>query len=131
MIVTVMMVSMLRVTCRRERPSITLVSLKRCVFMAGEDLVHRSELTRQADRFPHPRGLRHDVESVDTRRAAVRFEQGGENPHDRGLAGAVGTEQREDASARHVEVHTLEHVQVLIGFPQPVDLYRRVVRFHA
>ena len=23
------------------------------------------------------------------------------------------------------------HVQVLIGFPQPVDLHRRVVRFHA
>src|ERR1700736_2957225 len=38
-IVTVMMVSMLRVTWRSERPSITLVSLKKCVFISSLLLV--------------------------------------------------------------------------------------------
>src|SRR6202011_4936446 len=67
----------------------------------------------------------------DARRAVIRFEQGGEDSHDRGLAGAVGAEQREDASARHVEVHTLEHMQFLIGLLQSMDLDRHVLLFHA
>jgi hypothetical protein len=92
------------------------------VLPAGEDLVHRRELTRQADRLPHPRRLRQDVESVDARRAVIRLEQGGENPHDRGLAGAVGAEQREDASTRHVEVHALQHLQFPKGLLQSMDL---------
>jgi len=97
------------------------------VLPAGEDLVHRRELAGKADRVPDLRGLRRDVEPADGGGAAVGLEEGREDPDERGLPGAVGAEQREDGPARHVEFDAPEDVQVLVGLPQPADLY---CRFH-
>ena len=91
----------------------------------GEDLVHGSELPGEAEGLPHVRRLRGDVEAIDRRRPRVGPEQGGEDLHDRGLAGAVGAEQREDAAPRHVEVHAAQHVQVLVGLLQSLHADRR------
>ena len=47
-------------------------------------------------------------------RPRVGLEQRGQDLHDRGLARAVGAEQREDAAPCHVEVHAAQHVQLLV-----------------
>src|SRR6185503_4263354 len=85
-----------------------------------EDLVHGSELPGQADGVPDLRRLRGDVEAVDAGRAGVGLEQGGEDPHHRGLAGAVGAEQGEDASPRDVEVNAAQHLELAVRLLQPL-----------
>ena len=85
------------------------------VLPAGEHLVDRGELAGQADRLAHVAGLGGDVEAVDRGGARVGLEQRRQDPHERGLAGAVRAEQREDAPRRHVEVDAAQHVQVLEG----------------
>jgi hypothetical protein len=41
-------------------------------------------------------------------------EQGRQDVHGRGLACAIGAEQREDAAVRNVEVDALQHVELLV-----------------
>jgi hypothetical protein len=62
-----------------------------------------------------PVRLRGDVEAVHARGAGVCLEQRGQDLDDSGLAGPVGAQQREDAAARHLEVHALQDVQLLVG----------------
>ena len=94
------------------------------VLPPGEDLVHGRELPGEADGLPHVRRLRGDVEAVDGGRPRVGLEQRGQDLHDRGLAGAVGAEQGEDAAPRHVEVHAAQHVQLLVRLLQALHADR-------
>jgi hypothetical protein len=98
------------------------------VLPPGQDLVDGRELPGEADGLSHVSRLRSDIEAVDAGSARVGLEQCGQDVDDRGLAGAVGAEECEDAPARHVEVHTREHLQVLVGLPQSVDLDCLAVR---
>ena len=83
------------------------------VLPAGEHLVDRGELAGQADRLAHVAGVRGDVEAVHGGGARVGLQQRRQDPHQRGLAGAVRAEQREDAARLDVEVDAAQHVQVL------------------
>ena len=94
------------------------------VLPPAEDLVDGRELSGQADRLPHVRRLRGDVEAVDAGRPRVGLEQGGQDLHDRGLARPVRAEQGEDAAPRHVEVHAAQHMQVLVRLLQALHLDR-------
>jgi hypothetical protein len=58
----------------------------------GEALVDRRVLPGQGDELPHLVGLRDDVVAADGGVALVGAQQGGEDPHRGGLAGAVGAE---------------------------------------
>ena len=88
------------------------------VLASGKDLVDRRELAGQADRLPHLRGLRGDIEAADIGAPGVGLEQGGQDVHNRGLARSVGAEQREDGASLHVEFDAAEHVQRLVGLLQ-------------
>ena len=55
-------------------------------------------------------------------RALVRTQQRGQHAHERGLAGAVGAEDREDHAARHVEVDAVDGAQA----PKLLDESARV-----
>ena len=76
-------------------------------------------------------GSRGDVEAVDGGRPRVGLEQRGQDLHDRGLAGAVGAEQGEDAAPRHVEVDAAQHAAgpgTTSPGPGPGSLRRRSSR---
>ena len=95
------------------------------VLPPGEDLVDGRELSGEADRLPHVRRLRGDIEAVDAGSARVGPEQRGQDLHDRGLAGPVRAEQGEDAAPRHVEVHAAQHLQLLVRLLQALHVDRR------
>ena len=61
---------------------------------------------------------------IDGGRPGVRLEQRGQDLHHRGLAGAVGTEQGEDAAPRDVELDAAQHVQLVIRLLQGVHVDR-------
>ena len=67
------------------------------VLEAGQVLVHRGVLAGEPDLLANLRRVAHDVEARDARRALVREQQRGQDPHRRRLAGAVRAEQPEDA----------------------------------
>ena len=76
------------------------------VLAARQVLVHRGVLAGQPDDAPHHLGLLGHVVAQDRGAAFVGLEDGGEDAHGRGLAGAVGAEQAEnrarlDLRARH------------------------------
>ena len=103
------------------------------VLPAGEHLVDRGELAGQADRLAHVAGIRGDVEAVDRGGARVGLQQRREDPHQRGLAGAVRAEQREDAPRPHVEVDAPQHLQVLerlLDAPHPDRGFEGLVGSH-
>jgi hypothetical protein len=79
------------------------------VLLAGQQLVDRGELAGDADRRADRVGLVGDVVAGDVGLAAGRADQGGQDLHRGGLAGAVGAEQREDRSFGDVQVDAVEH----------------------
>jgi len=101
MTAVVMMVSGLRLMCRRDRPREQLVRDRAGVLKVpqpgdqhevlppAEDLVDGRELAGEADRLAYVRRLRGDVEAVDPGGASVGLEQGRQDLHDRGLAGPL------------------------------------------
>jgi hypothetical protein len=91
-----------------------------------EDFVDRRELSGEADRLPHVRSLRDDIEAVDAGTSPVGLEQRGQDFHDRGLARPVGAEQGENAAPRHVEVHAAQHLQLLVGLLQTLHVDDRL-----
>jgi len=92
------------------------------VLPPGEDLVDGGELSGQADRLAYLRGLGGDVITVDGGGPAVGPEQGGQNLHRRGLAGAVGAEQGQDGARADAQIDALEHRVVAVGLGESGDL---------
>jgi hypothetical protein len=70
--------------------------------------VDRGLLQRDADRAPHRVGVADDVVARHARRAGGRAQQRGEDPHRRGLAGPVGTEEPVDLALAHGEVEPVD-----------------------
>ena len=89
------------------------------VLAPGEELVDGVVLHGQADPAPDLRGFPCDVEAGDLGAAAVRPQQGGEDPHRGGLAGAVGAEQPADGSGRHREVEPVERHGAAVALAEP------------
>jgi hypothetical protein len=48
------------------------------------------------------------------RGAAVRPDQGGQDPDQRGLAGSIGPEQGEHARGGHIEIDPPQHLDVAV-----------------
>ena len=66
------------------------------VLPAREELVDGRGLTREPDELPHALRVAGDVDPGDADGAAVGSEQRGDRTHERGLAGAVRSEQADD-----------------------------------
>ena len=75
----------------------------------GEQVVHGRELAGDPDERPHPVGVGDHVVTGDLHGAGVGRDQGGEDADDRGLAGPVRAEQREDRALVRGQVHLVEH----------------------
>jgi hypothetical protein len=72
-------------------------------------------LARNSDRVAHAVGLACHVVPRNPDLAVVWLEQGGEDPHHRGLARPVGSEEREDAAPLNGHVDTVEDDVVAEG----------------
>ena len=62
------------------------------------------------------------VLAVEVDRALIRRLQAGDDPQQRGLAGARGAEQRDQLAAGHVEAHVVEGDEVAECLAQVADL---------
>ena len=91
------------------------------VLFAGQILVHRRVLAGEPNALAHLARLARYVVAVHERSAPIGREQRAQDANHRRLAGAVRTEQRQDAPAFHGEVYALEHFQVLERLAQPGD----------
>ena len=72
----------------------------------GEIAVDRGVLPGDADPAPYPGRFPHQVVPGDPGRTAVRPQQRGQQPHRRGLPGAVGTEDPADRALGHGQVQS-------------------------
>jgi hypothetical protein len=88
------------------------------VLEAGQVLVHRGVLARQANLLAHPFGVTDDVEAHDAGRTLVRRQEGGQDPHRRRLAGAVRAEKPEDAARLDTEIHAAKRLHVAVALVQ-------------
>ena len=70
--------------------------------------IERGELSGQRDQPPDLSRLVDDVAAGDARVPGVRAQQRREHAHGRGLAGAVGPEQRHDRSGVDPQVEVLD-----------------------
>jgi hypothetical protein len=89
------------------------------VLGAGEQLVHRGELAGDPDRGTHRVRVPGHVMAADAHLAAVGADQGRQDVHRGGLAGAVGAEQREDRPLGNVQVDAVQHELVAERLAQP------------
>jgi hypothetical protein len=83
------------------------------VLVAGEVFIHRRVLAGQPDLATHGMGVGQHVDPSNRGPAGVRFQQGGEHPYGRGLAGTVRTEQPEHRAAGHGQVDPVERHHIL------------------
>ena len=79
------------------------------VLFAGEQLVHRRELAGDTDDRAHRIRFLGQVVATDGYLARVGADQGGQDLHHGGLAGAVGAEQREDRPLGDLQVDAVEN----------------------
>ena len=78
------------------------------VLPTGQVLVDRRVLAGQSDQRPHQRRLLQHVVPEHPGRTTVGPEDGGQDPHGGGLAGAVGAEEPEDGAFGHGEADPVE-----------------------
>ncbi len=91
------------------------------VLVYGEAVVERGLLEHHAEAAPRLQRLGDDVDAADPRRAAVGLEDGAEDVEQRGLAGAVGAEQREQLVRTHREADIVERQRAAITLGHAVD----------
>jgi hypothetical protein len=101
------------------------------VLRAGQVLVDRGVLPREADLRAQRGGVADRVEADDARRAAVGLQEGGEDAHGRRLAGAVGAEEPEHRARLGREVDAAEGVDLSVGLLEARDLDRWIVHCQA
>ena len=85
--------------------------LKRTVAHTRLERVGRQLLRHQADLAARGAVVAHDVVAVGEHRAGAGVDDAADDADQRGLAGAVGPEQREDLAAADVEVDVLERLE--------------------
>ena len=100
------------------------------VLLDGQQPVHAGLLEQQPQAAADRRLVGDDVVAEDARRAARGREQGGQQQHRRGLAGAVGAEQADQAGPRHDEVERVERPDLAVVAAEPLGLDRRAVVAH-
>ena len=88
------------------------------VFLAGQVVVDRRELSGDADARTHRVRIVGRVVPGDADVAAVCGNEGREDFHDGGLAGAVGAEERKDGSAVDRDVDSVQYRLVVVGLLQ-------------
>jgi hypothetical protein len=94
------------------------------VLAAAEHLVHRRVLAEEPDPVAHLRRLAGHVEPGDLGAPAVEPQQGGQDPHGGGLAGAVGAEQPADGALPHRQVEPVERGRRAVALAQPLGGHR-------
>lgn len=85
------------------------------VLPAGQILVHRRELARQAYLAAYLVRVPQHVDPGHDRLAAVRLQQRRQHAHRRGLARAVRTQQPQHRALGHVQVHSVQCAYVSEG----------------
>jgi hypothetical protein len=90
------------------------------VLAAAEDLVDGRVLAEQADAVADLGGLADHVEAGHQGPAAVGPQQGGQDPHGRGLAGPVGPEQPTDRALGHGQVEAVQRAGPAVALAQPL-----------
>jgi len=88
------------------------------VLLAGEQVVHRRELAGNADRSADRIRLVGQVVAGNPRLATIGADERGQDLNHRGLACAIGAEQREDRPRSHIQVDAVEHHVVAERFAQ-------------
>ena len=88
---------------------------------AGEQFVHGGELTGEADRALDRDRVGAQVVAGDGRGARVGTLERGQDPYQRGLARAVGAQQREDRARFDGEVDPIEHSLLPVALGQAGD----------
>ena len=78
------------------------------VLERGEVLVEPRAVTEEAELTPRPLGVAGGVRAADEDPAARGTHEGGRDPQERRLAGAVGAEQGDRLAASHVEIDPVE-----------------------
>jgi hypothetical protein len=96
------------------------------VLLAGEQVVHRGELAGDADHLADRVGVPGHVVARDAHLATVGADQGGQDVHGGGLAGAVGAQQRKDRSLGNAQVDAVQHHLVAERLAQPGYRDRRL-----
>src|SRR5262249_50074230 len=86
---------------------------------AGQGLVHRGVLARQAGSLAHVRGITDDIEARDTGRAFVGRQQGGQDSHRRRLACPIRAEQPKNSARLDAQVYTTKGVNIAVAFAEP------------
>src|SRR5581483_7281700 len=88
---------------------VTQVGHQAQVLGTREQVVDSGKLAGDSDGRPDPGRLGSHVVSGHLDVSGIGGNQGGQDAHDRGLAGAVGTEQGEDRALRDGEVNPVKH----------------------
>jgi hypothetical protein len=102
------------------------------VLPAGEVVVNGGGLARQADPGAHARRVGAHVDAGDAGGARVRCQQGGEDPDESGLAGAVGAQQGMDGPGPHGQAQLVQRTDLAaVGLDQPLGLDDGVVHKRA
>ncbi len=89
------------------------------VLRAGQVLVDRGGLAGQADLLAHGAGVATQVDAGDGGLALIGFEQGGEDAHGGGLAGAVGAQQAQHGPLGDGQVDAREGRHVAVALDEP------------
>jgi hypothetical protein len=88
------------------------------VLLAGQQVVDGGELAGDADGGTDGVGFGGDVAPCDADLAGVGFDQGGQDLHDGGLAGAVGAQQGEHGALGDGEVDAVQDRMRAVGLAQ-------------
>ena len=94
------------------------------VLEAGEVLVDRRVLAREADPLPQRVGLTQHVDPGDARRSRIGREERREDADSRRLPGAVRTKQPEDDPALDLQVDSCERNHLAVALAQADGLDR-------
>ena len=78
------------------------------VLLHGERLVHAGGLRGEPDGALRPLRLASHIDAADRDPAGIGNDQAGDDRHQRGLAGAVGTEEPHDRPGVHRQRHAVE-----------------------
>ncbi len=92
------------------------------VLEPGQVLVDGGVLAGESDLVAQSDGIADDVEADDRSAPGVGLQQRGQDPDDRGLAGAVGPEQTEDRPPPHPQIDALQRPHVAVGLVEARDL---------
>ena len=114
--------SSMRASSSRAAHSVDL-ALEADVLTGGGLAVDGRLLGDDPDRAAHGVGFAGHVVAADPRLPGVGRGEGGEDLHGRRLAGAVGAEQAEDGSGRHLERDAVEGLHLVsVSLGQALDL---------